>query len=115
MTQLWLDAHISPSIAQWINNTFTEIEAKSFRSLGFRDSKDKDIFEAAKQVNAIIMSKDVDFHQLLMQFGSPPKNILLTSGNTSNERLRHILPLALSRSLKLLSQGEEMVEISDKV
>ena len=29
MTELWIDAHISPAIALWINQTFSGIEAKS--------------------------------------------------------------------------------------
>ncbi len=40
MTELWIDAHISPAIALWINQTFSDINAKSVRSLGLRDAKE---------------------------------------------------------------------------
>ena len=85
MTELWIDAQISPAIALWINENYPDINAKSFRSLGLRDAKDIEIFMLAKRSNCILVSKDVDFQQLLQKFGSPPKLIWLTCGNTSIE------------------------------
>jgi len=38
------------------------------------------------------MTKDVDFVDLLDQHGAPPQVILVTCGNTSNSRLRHLAP-----------------------
>jgi hypothetical protein len=38
--------------------------------------------------------------------------ILLTGGNTSNDRLKEILTFKLSEALNLLSAGEPLVEIS---
>lgn len=63
MTELWIDAHISPAIALWINQTFSDINAKSVRSLGLRDAKDIEIFMLAKDSNVILVSKDADFQQ----------------------------------------------------
>jgi predicted nuclease of predicted toxin-antitoxin system len=59
------------------------------------------------------MTKDRDFLVLLERFGSPPQVLWITCGNTSNARLRQILQDALSVALKLLEQGESLVEISD--
>lgn len=106
MTELWIDAHISPSIALWINQNYPSINAKSFRSLGLRDAKDIEIFNLAKKTNCILLSKDVDFQQLLQKFGPPPKLIWLTCGNTSNERLRTVFSFSLSKSIDLLNKGE---------
>ena len=64
MTELWIDAHISPAIALWINQTFSDINAKSVRGLGLRDAKDIEIFMLAKDSNVILVSKDADFQQL---------------------------------------------------
>ena len=57
---IWVGAHISPAVAKWITAEFGE-PAQSVRDLGLRNAKDRDIFAAARQAHAIVMSKDVDF------------------------------------------------------
>jgi predicted nuclease of predicted toxin-antitoxin system len=109
---IWIDAHLSPSLALWINKNFADIEAKSLRSLGLRDALDIDIFQNAKKAGAILMSKDDDFVQLVQTFGPPPAIILVTCGNTSNSRMREILSRRLSLILELIKAGEPLVEIT---
>ena len=111
----WIDAHISPSIALWINETFPGNEAISFRALGLRDSKDSDAFFEARKKNAVLISKDADFQKLLQKHGPPPKLIWITCGNTSNEKLKTILSFAFPKALKLLEKGETLVEINDQL
>lgn len=108
---LWVDAQLSPSIATWISTTFG-IEAIALRDLGLRDAEDYEIFEAAKARNAIVLTKDSDFVDLVDRLGAPPQIIWLTCGNTSNARLREILGETLPRALELLAAGETLVEIS---
>lgn len=108
---IWIDAQLPPSIAIWIKETFSSIDAKPLRNLGLRDANDLQIFEAAKQANVIVMTKDSDFLDLLEQFGQPPKIIWLTCGNTSNERLKQILSTTLIAAVHLLTAGEPLVEI----
>lgn len=108
---IWVDAHLSPAIATWISSTF-EIEAVALRNIGLRDAEDPEIFEAAKTQEAIVMTKDSDFVDLVERLGSPPQIIWLTCGNTSNVRLREILSETLPRALELLAAGETLVEIS---
>ncbi len=112
--KIWVDAQLSPAIAAWINRTFDDIEAESVRALGLRDATDPEIFEAAKKVDAVVMSKDDDFIQLIGQRGTPPKLIWITCGNTSNARMREILSTVLLKAKELLESGENVVEISDK-
>ena len=88
------------------------IEAIALRDLGLRDAEDTEIFEAAKVQQAIVMTKDSDFVDLIERLGSPPQIIWLTCGNTSNTRLRYILSEMLPRSLELLRSGEALVEIT---
>jgi predicted nuclease of predicted toxin-antitoxin system len=108
---IWIDAQLSPSIAAWITENF-EIEALALRDLGLRDSEDEEIFEAAKNQNAVVMTKDSDFVSLLDRLGSPPKIIWLTCGNTSNSNLKNILNSTLQDAINLLQEGETIVEIS---
>jgi len=79
--------------------------------LGLRDAEDADIFLAAKQAGAIVITKDRDFVDLLDRFGAPPKIIWLTCGNTSNERLKQIFTTHLSAALEILAKGDNFVEI----
>lgn len=108
---IWVDAHLSPSLAAWITETFA-IPAKAVRDLGLRDAQDWPIFLAARKANAIVLTKDADFPQLLSQHGPPPKVLWLTCGNTSNESVRGILSAHLARALDLFESGEAMVEIT---
>jgi predicted nuclease of predicted toxin-antitoxin system len=109
---LWLDAQLSPALASWIAETF-DISATAVRDLGLRDATDREIFAAARQAQAIVLTKDSDFVHLLDRFGPPPKVIWLTCGNTSNAHLRQTLAKVLPEALALLQAGEKLIEISD--
>ena len=107
---IWIDAQLSPAIAAWITAELG-IDAAALRDLGLRDSEDEGIYLAARNANAIVMTKDNDFVLLLERFGPPPTLIILTCGNTSNAALRKILSATLSDAVILLEQGESLVEI----
>ena len=113
MTTIWTDAHLSPAIATWINNTF-EITALALRDIGLRNAEDLEIFAAAKAQEVIFMTKDSDFVDLVDRLDAPPKIIWLTCGNTSNARLKEILSVTLMNALKLFETGEKLVEISGR-
>ena len=108
---LWIDAQLSPTIARWMSDTFA-VQAVPVRDLGLRDATDHEIFMAARQVAAVVMTKDSDFVQLLDRLGPPPQVLWLSCGNTSNVALQRILASALPQALALLQSGEELVEIS---
>jgi predicted nuclease of predicted toxin-antitoxin system len=108
---IWLDAQLSPAIASWISREFS-VSAIAVRDLGLRDAKDQEIFSAARQANAVVMTKDVDFVHLVEKSGTPPQVILLACGNTSNAQLKQILKRSLDRTMEWLHQGEPVVEIA---
>ncbi|MBK6796513.1 MAG: DUF5615 family PIN-like protein [Acidobacteria bacterium] len=107
---IWIDAYINPGIAKWINDTYS-IQAAALRDLGLRHATDREIFEAARQINAVVMTKDSDFVELINRYGPPPQVIWLTFGNTSNARLKGILSKTLNQALDLIDAGEPLVEI----
>jgi predicted nuclease of predicted toxin-antitoxin system len=107
---LILDAQISPSLAVWIKEKFS-IDCFSATFLGLREANDKTIFQEAKDRNAIVITKDDDFLKLWEQYGSPPKTIWLTCGNTSKQRLKEIFEKHLQVALKLL-ENTDLVEIT---
>lgn len=76
---IWIDAQMSPAIATWISSNYA-VTAVAIRDLGLRDAEDKEIFEAARQEKAVVMTKDSDFVLLLDQMGPPPQVIWVTCG-----------------------------------
>jgi predicted nuclease of predicted toxin-antitoxin system len=110
---VWLDAHLPPSVAPWIATTFG-IAAYPVRDLGLRDALDPPIFEAARAADAVVMTKDSDFADLVRRLGSLPRVLWVRCGNTSNARLREILTRELPAALARLAAGEDLVEIGEE-
>ena len=109
---IWVDAHLSPSIATWITQTFSII-ALVLRDVGLRDAEDEDIFEAAKAQGVIFITKNRDFIDLVDRLETPPPQVIwLTCGNTYNATVREILSANLLEALEILSSGEALVEIT---
>jgi predicted nuclease of predicted toxin-antitoxin system len=107
---LWLDAQLPPQLASWILQSLT-LDAVALRDLGLRDAADIVIFDAAKKANAILISKDSDFVELVMRRGAPPKLIWLTCGNVSNAALQTLFDSKLREAIQLLESGEAIVEL----
>jgi predicted nuclease of predicted toxin-antitoxin system len=82
--------------------------------LGLRDASDFVIFKEAQRQNAVLMTKDSDFVNLVNQHGPPPQIIWITCGNTSNAKMRLILSKTLSKAKRILESGEEIVEIGSQ-
>lgn len=109
----WIDAQLPPSLAPWLTETF-EVKAIALRDLGLRDAEDIDIFQSARKEGIIIMTKDSDFIELVNRLGTPPQILWLTCGNVTNRNLKRLLSATFPEALRLLQQGENIVEISDK-
>jgi predicted nuclease of predicted toxin-antitoxin system len=109
---IWIDAQLPPTLAGWIVETF-DVTAVSLRELGLRDAKDIEIFEAAKQPDLVIMTKDSDFVDLVCRLGTPPQILWLTCGNVTNRNLRQLLTFTFPEAINQLQQGEMVVEISE--
>lgn len=110
--KIWIDAQLPPTLASWLTLTFG-LEAAALRDLALRDAQDIEIFEAAKVDRAVIMTKDIDFIDLVCRLGSPPQILWLTCGNVTNRNLRQLLTATLPTALERLEQGDTIVEISN--
>ncbi len=86
-------------------------DAHALREIGLRDADDQTIFERARIANVILLSKDVDFVNMVSRLGAPPKLIWLTCGNVSNEALRSLLLTRLHMALTVL-ESDDSVEIA---
>lgn len=110
--KIWIDAQLSPlPLPDGLTQFLTPKRLP--RDLNLRGAEDEKIFLAAKKEHAVVMIKDSDFVLLLDYFGSPPKIIWLTCGNTSSASLKEILTKHLSQAIEFLERGEDLVEISD--
>ncbi len=109
---IWLDAQLSPSLAPWISEHFG-IQAFSVKYLGYQSARDEDIFKAAREAGATMMTKDSDFIRLLELHGPPPQVLWVTLGNTSTARMKEVLGATLRKAKTLLEEGEPLVELRD--
>jgi predicted nuclease of predicted toxin-antitoxin system len=107
---IWLDAHLSPRIALWMREDLKR-DAQALREIGLRDAEDEVIFERARVADAVVLTKDKDFVDLVSRLGSPPSVIWLRCGNTSEAELKQILSDHLEDVLRFISSGEPLVEI----
>jgi predicted nuclease of predicted toxin-antitoxin system len=112
--KLLIDAQLSPSIAAWINDNYPNYRAVSVWAAELRDKNDKYIYDFAKKNNFILVSKDSDFIRLIENFGCPPHLVWITMGNTSNRELRIALEKSLDNVLRVIQEGEPVVELSSK-
>ena len=110
--KLWIDAQLSPHLASWITDTFG-IDALAVGDIGLRDAEDREIYLAAREAQAIVVTKDRDFLFLLDQYGPPPQVLWVVCGNASNAYLRGLLERTLPDALNLLESTESLVVISD--
>jgi predicted nuclease of predicted toxin-antitoxin system len=108
----WIDAQLSPALAPWLSEEFG-VEAFSARHLGLVPAKDREIFEAARDANAVVLTKDADFTLWLDRLGPPPQVLWLRCGNTSNAYLKTLLRRTLPAAFEMLVSGEPLVEIAD--
>ena len=111
---LWLDAQLSPTLAFSFRRTCA-VTCFPVRELGLRDATDRDIYMAARNAQAIIVTNDLDFVRLLERHGPPPQIVWLTCGNTSNQRLMEIPSGYWPTISTLLSNGEPLVEVGDEL
>jgi predicted nuclease of predicted toxin-antitoxin system len=110
---LWLDNQLPPALAGWIRDALG-IECVSVRDLNLQRASDPESFTAARQANAVVMTKDADFVELLEQHGPPPQVVLVTCGNKSNARLRRLVQAGWPTMVAMLDRGEVLVELGDQ-
>ena len=109
---LWVDAQLSPHLAAWLTDGFS-VQAFSVAHLGLRDAKDHEIYQAAREAEAVVVTKDRDFVFLQERLGPPPQILWLTLGNTSNAHLKKLFSTVLAQALELIQKGEPLVQIQD--
>ena len=113
---LWLDAQLSPRLAQWMAETFG-VECVHVRDLGLRHAEDAAVFHQAREAGTgtVVMTKDEDFVDLVERLRVPPQVLWVRCGNMSNARFKSVLLGTLRDAIALLENGEPIVEINQAV
>ncbi len=108
--KFWVDAQLPPMLAEWLTKEYG-VDAISLRDLGLRDAPDIEIFQAAHRAQAVVISKDSDFVELVSRHGSPPQLLWVTCGNVTNRRLQAVFGKTFPDALALLASGQLIVEV----
>jgi predicted nuclease of predicted toxin-antitoxin system len=109
---VWLDAQLPPALAFWMRNNLA-VDVKVLRDLGLRDADDREIFAKAKLAGAVVISKDIDFVNLVQRLGPPPQVVWLTCGNVIIAHLKIVFARAWPSVAALLEAGEPIIELGD--
>ncbi|MBX2974312.1 MAG: DUF5615 family PIN-like protein [Flavobacteriales bacterium] len=107
---IWLDAQLSPVLANWIRATFKET-CFPVRDLSDLRTADETLFMRARKEADILITKDVDMVHLLHRHGPPPKIVWLRMGNTSNARLKEVFTRRWNEIVALTSANEPLIEL----
>ena len=87
--KLLFDENLSPKLPRLVANLFPD--SLHVRDLGFRGKTDEEIWVYARENGFVIISKDSDFQQRSLLYGSPPKLIWLRMGNCNRAQLLRLI------------------------
>ena len=87
--KLLLDENLSPKLPALIAAQFPG--SLHIRDCGLKGATDKAIWEFARANNFTIVSKDSDFYQRSLFYGSPPKIVWLRIGNCTRDEVVQLL------------------------
>jgi|SRR6266566_1499214 len=102
--KLLLDQNLSRRIVPLLQQTFPGTTQTAL--VGLERASDGEIWEYAKSGGYTIVTKDDDFLGLLSISGYPPKIILLTMGNCSNQYVAEVLIRSTDNIQKFLTDSQ---------
>jgi predicted nuclease of predicted toxin-antitoxin system len=87
--KLLFDQNLSPRLVHRLADIYAD--SVHIREVGLRDADDAVIWDYAKLHGFTIVSKDSDFQQRSLLYGSPPKFIWLRVGNCPVKTIEDLL------------------------
>jgi predicted nuclease of predicted toxin-antitoxin system len=87
--KLLFDENLSPKLPNRLSDLFPN--SLPVRDVGMKATIDPIVWDYAKNNDLMIVSKDVDMHDLSLVFGNPPKVIWLRLGNCSTLQVENLL------------------------
>jgi predicted nuclease of predicted toxin-antitoxin system len=87
--KLLFDENLAPSLALILADIFPQ--SQHVARIGLGAVSDREVWEYAKAHHYTLVSKDSDFHELSLLYGSPPKVVWIRRGNCSTKQIELIL------------------------
>ena len=87
--KLLFDQNLSPRLSRSLADIYAD--SIHVREVDLRDADDTEIWEYARQHDFVLVSKDSDFQQRSLLYGSPPKFIWLRVGNCPVKTIEDLL------------------------
>jgi predicted nuclease of predicted toxin-antitoxin system len=103
-----VDQQLPSALAVWLRSQGQL--AEHVRDIGLRDATDAEIWEAALQTGAVIVSKDEDF-VIRRSVTGGPQILWLRMGNVANAALLGQMAQVWIEACALLENGEPIVEV----
>ncbi|HEY4697249.1 MAG: hypothetical protein A3J49_12490 [Gallionellales bacterium RIFCSPHIGHO2_02_FULL_57_16] len=102
--KLLFDENLAPSLVLALADIFPQSEHVSRIEMGA--ASDREVWEYAREHNYTLVSKDSDFHELSLLYGSPPKVVWLRRGNCTTRQIEFILRNRLENIRSLVDNPE---------
>lgn len=87
--KLLFDENLSHKLAHRLADLFPG--SLHVREVGLKSSDDPLVWDYAKAKDLMIVSKDMDMHDLSLVYGNPPKVIWIRLGNCSTSQVENLL------------------------
>jgi len=104
--KLLIDENLSYRLVKQLQEQFPGSE--QVRRLGLATSRDAAIWDFARQHGFIILTQDEDFLDLSLMRGSPPKVLLLRTGNLPSVQVVNLLRNQRLKIYTLLAPDSEV-------
>ena len=89
MKPLLFDHNLSPRLVRRLADLFPN--AIHVSSVGFGAALDRDVWDYARSNDLLIVTKDMDFGELGLLLGFPPKVVWIRRGNCSTRDIEKLL------------------------
>ena len=87
--KLLFDENLSHKLSDRLSDLFPN--SLHVRNVGMKATTDSVVWDYAKENDYIIVSKDVDMHDLSLVLGSPPKVIWIRLGSCSTSQVENLI------------------------
>jgi predicted nuclease of predicted toxin-antitoxin system len=105
--KLLFDENLSPKLPRLLTTQFPG--SLHLRDCGLKGATDEEIWEYARANGFTVISKDSDFYQRSLFYGSPPKFVWLRIGNCTRDDLVALLTIHEKEILALDADPFESV------
>ncbi len=105
-----VDANLPPRLCVWLRSHRHEADHLFDRNL--LTATDTQIWERGRVENRVIFSKDVEFDDRALLYGTPPQVVHVAVGNSSNTRLFDVPASQWDDIERALVSGSRLISIT---